>query len=130
MKKKFIGVTIIAVIVAVASWNMTQNKKVDVMLSELALSNIEALAQYESMTPEEFYEKTGCYAKPCQQTCNGKDGKTHESASKDKTCNCEICTKPLKKRLLNNYYLEYNKNFKEGVSKALKVRNYPRYNIL
>lgn len=44
MKKKIFGAVIIAAMVLTAGWNFNQSKN-EVVLSDLALSNIEALAQ-------------------------------------------------------------------------------------
>ena len=44
MGKKIIGVTAFAVIATVAGWNYQQNRQ-SVELSDLALENVEALAQ-------------------------------------------------------------------------------------
>ncbi|MDH6344306.1 hypothetical protein M2480_002791 [Parabacteroides sp. PFB2-12] len=46
MKRKFLGIVMIAVIAAAAGWNVYQNEN-KVLLSELGLANIEALARGE-----------------------------------------------------------------------------------
>lgn len=46
MKTKFFGIIIIAIIVIIATWNTVQNNRV-IAFSDLALSNIEALANNE-----------------------------------------------------------------------------------
>ncbi len=43
MKKKIIGIVMIAVIAVAAGWNMIQNKN-EITLSDLVLANVEALA--------------------------------------------------------------------------------------
>ncbi len=48
MKKALYAVAVIATI-AIAGWNYQQNKEVE--LSELALANVEALAQFEDEIP-------------------------------------------------------------------------------
>ena len=46
MKKKIFGIALIAIMALAAGWNFTQSKN-EVKLSELALANVEALAQGE-----------------------------------------------------------------------------------
>ena len=46
MKKKILGVAIIAAMALTASWNFNQSKN-EVELSDLALANVEALARGE-----------------------------------------------------------------------------------
>lgn len=43
MKKKILGITMMAAIALAAGWNFSQNEN-NVLLSDLALSNVEALA--------------------------------------------------------------------------------------
>lgn len=47
MKKKILGVTLITAMAVAASWSFNQNKN-EVELSDLALANVEALANNES----------------------------------------------------------------------------------
>ena len=47
MKKKIFGAVLIAAMAVAAGWNFNQNKN-EVELSDLALANVEALAQSES----------------------------------------------------------------------------------
>lgn len=47
MKKKIFGAALIAAMAVAAGWNFNQNKN-EVELSDLALANVEALAQSES----------------------------------------------------------------------------------
>lgn len=49
--KKIIGIALIAVAAITAGWNFSQNQK-EVELSDLALANVEALAQNESVPSE------------------------------------------------------------------------------
>jgi len=52
-------------------------------MSNLALANVEALADSESS--EEFYNYTGCYAVLCYELCiSWKTGNTYSYASKNK----------------------------------------------
>jgi hypothetical protein len=44
MKKKILGVAIVAAIALVSGWNINQSKS-DVALSDMALANVEALAE-------------------------------------------------------------------------------------
>ena len=81
MKKKVLGVIAFAAIAAVAGWNITLNENKDTF-SDLALANIEALAQGES--DEDVYNSTGCYAVWVNITCRGKDGNLHSFASESR----------------------------------------------
>lgn len=85
MKKKIIGTAFIVTLAIVAGWNFKQSKN-KVKFSELALANIEALANMESGI--EFHEKTGCYLN-CKPTaeCRDKNGNLQTAASKEK-CSC------------------------------------------
>ena len=62
--KKYIISMMAVVTVAIAGWNYQQNKEVE--LSDLAMENVEALAQGES--DEDFNEATGCYATICSKS--------------------------------------------------------------
>ena len=55
MKKKFFSVAIVAAIALGAGWNVMQSEN-EVNLSDLALSNVEALAQNEGL-PECHYDR-------------------------------------------------------------------------
>lgn len=57
MKKKILGAAIITAMAVAAGWNYQQNKQ-SVELSDLAMANVEALAQEEGWGP--IVEKT-CY---------------------------------------------------------------------
>jgi len=57
-----------------------KSMKNDVGLSDLALANVEALAQSE--TSEEFYKATGCCPSIEYVTCSGKDGRTYSYSYK------------------------------------------------
>lgn len=63
MKKTFFSVAIIAT-VAIAGWNYQQNQQ-SVELSDLALENVEALAQYEDNECPNgcltIYDPKGCW---------------------------------------------------------------------
>ena len=61
--KKLFGIIAIAAIVAAAGWNFSQNKN-DIILSELSLANIEALANPEG-------GGHGCWIECCQTNYNG-----------------------------------------------------------
>lgn len=80
MKKKFFFIFLFAAIAIAAGWNVVQNEKGTVNLSDLALDNIEALAQTE--TSDEFEQNTGCRAVLENKSCSGKDGNIHSYAEK------------------------------------------------
>ena len=52
MKKQMIKIVAVIALIATAGWNITQSEK-EGALSDLALENIDALAQGESELPEE-----------------------------------------------------------------------------
>ena len=79
--KKYIISMMAVVTVAIAGWNYQQNKEVE--LSDLAMENVEALAQCES--DEDFNEATGCYATICSKVCG-----PYIYASKT-DCSCDLC---------------------------------------
>ena len=79
--KKYIISMMAVVTVAIAGWNYQQNKEVE--LSDLAMENVEALAQGES--DEDFNEATGCYATICSKVCG-----PYIYASKS-DCSCDLC---------------------------------------
>ena len=80
MKKALDAAAVIAT-VTIAGWNYQQNKEVE--LSDLAMENVEALAQGES--DEDFNEATGCYATICSKVCG-----PYIYASKT-DCSCDLC---------------------------------------
>ena len=51
MKKRILGAALLVAIAVAAGWNYQQNKQ-DVQLSDLALENVEALAQPEKATDD------------------------------------------------------------------------------
>lgn len=55
MKKKIVGVAIIAAMAVAAGWNFNQSKN-EVELSDLALANIEALAKCERLLGHCWYD--------------------------------------------------------------------------
>lgn len=75
MKKKIFG-TMVAVAAMFAGYSAydAQNER---GLSDTVLANVEALANNESMTQEEYQEKTDCTAVLEDTKCKGKDGKTY-----------------------------------------------------
>ena len=74
MKKLFGTMVVAAAMFASYSAYDAQNER---RLSDTVLANIEALANNESMTQEEYQEKTGCTAVWEDTKCKGKDGKTY-----------------------------------------------------
>lgn len=82
MKKKILSVIFALALLATAGFGVQKSMKSDCGLSDLALANVEALAQSE--TSDEFYNATGCWACICQTSCTGKDGKTYKHASSTK----------------------------------------------
>lgn len=80
MKKRILGVIIVAVVAITAGWNFNQSEN-DVMLSDLALANVDALAsgedgetRYQSMgycSPSEMNYKcvTRQTAEKCRRHC-------------------------------------------------------------
>ncbi|RHJ93058.1 NVEALA domain-containing protein [Parabacteroides bouchesdurhonensis] len=77
MKKKLFGIAIVAMIAVAAAWNMNENKN-EVTLSDVALDNVEALAEGESSG--DFTTQTGCVAVWYLSSCYGKDGQNHSFA--------------------------------------------------
>ncbi|WP_436414977.1 NVEALA domain-containing protein [Petrimonas sp.] len=79
MSKKTILSSIFAIaLVVVAGLGINKSVNSDVYLSDLALANVEALAQTE--TGDEFYAATGCHATIENISCTGKNGKTYSYA--------------------------------------------------
>ena len=64
MKKKIVSVAIVAAVAVAAAWGFNQSKN-EVALSDVALSNVEALAGGESSG--DFTNATGCVA--CCHDC-------------------------------------------------------------
>jgi hypothetical protein len=61
MKKKIISIAFVAAMAVAAAWNFTQSKA-EVELSDLALTNVEALAYGEGTCPNGCVEGSGgCY---------------------------------------------------------------------
>lgn len=82
MRKKIFAVLVVAVGVAFAGYNMMQSQNEGKALSDLALANVEALANDES--------SKDCYATICNKNCKvGKITYTYQSSSK---CSCSLCT--------------------------------------
>lgn len=77
MKKKLISAAFVVAIALTAGYNVynSQNKEA---LSDLALDNVEALANGEgSMSAEEFYKRTSCVPVQEDVRCHGTDGNTY-----------------------------------------------------
>lgn len=68
MKKKIAGVAIIAAMAVTAGWNFNQSKN-EVVLSDLALANMEAIAQAE-IQPGVDADTKDCY----REWVGGMDG--------------------------------------------------------
>ena len=76
---KFFRYLVLIVIVAVAAWNMNVSSKTDGILSDVMLSNIEALATNEDegtargtcYTNLIKKENTNCFMVPCDTRTNG-----------------------------------------------------------
>lgn len=85
--KKIISIVLIAIVAGTASWNFNQILNTP-EFSDLALANIEALANPEMENGREFYEKTGCYLNCSPSSnCRDKNGKNQTAASSSK-CQC------------------------------------------
>lgn len=67
MKKKILGITIIATIAVISAWNISRNSHT-VSLSDLALDNIEALASGENSEKHSSYHYNSVLDK---NICNG-----------------------------------------------------------
>jgi len=76
-KKIFSGVFALALL-ATAGWGVNKSMSNDAGLSDLALANVEALA--DSETSEEFTAATNCIACHKDHNCTGKDGKNYSFA--------------------------------------------------
>lgn len=74
--KKFFGIIAIVAIAAAAGWNYQQSQK-EIELSDLALANVEALAQLEDKSPYHLF--------PCPSSsgneCRFKDSERPECHS-------------------------------------------------
>ena len=78
MKKNIRAVMMVAAIALVCGANVYKAKKTHT-LSDVALANIEALAQ-EPETGDQFTMATCCIAVWDKETCDGCDGKTYSYA--------------------------------------------------
>lgn len=79
MKKKILSTGFSLALLVAATAGIVESKKNNVVLNDLALANLEALATGE--TSDEFYQATGCWACICSTSCSGKDGRTYSHAS-------------------------------------------------
>jgi hypothetical protein len=70
MKKKILLLAAVVTVSAAAGWNFSQNRS-ETVLSDVALANVEALAEESS---EEFTDATGCIA--CWDNHNCRVGNT------------------------------------------------------
>lgn len=85
MRKKLIGIAVMAAIAVTAGWNFSQSKN-EVAMSDLALANVDALANDESGSGDPCYkggydsslpEATKC-AHPCTtERCGGATDKCY-----------------------------------------------------
>ncbi len=83
MKTKiFGGIAIVAIAVAVAFNVSVSNQKQDAA-SLLALANVEALADGETMTDEEYTKKTGCVACWDDHNCTSDDGTVYSFSHRE-----------------------------------------------
>lgn len=66
MRKKLIGIAVMAAIAVTAGWNFSQSKN-EVAMSDLALANVDALAndeeesEYDKKIWERYYREDGGY---------------------------------------------------------------------
>jgi 1,4-dihydroxy-2-naphthoyl-CoA synthase len=65
MKKKIFAIIAVVAIAAIAGWNISQSKSDNVLLSDVALTNVEALAD-ETSTSAECHGLLGW----CSLSCN------------------------------------------------------------
>lgn len=77
-KKRILSGIFAIAFMTVAGLGVNMSVNHDTTLSDIALTNVEALAQSE--TSEEFYAATGCHATIENVSCTGKDGKTYSYA--------------------------------------------------
>lgn len=75
--KKIIKMTFVAAFAAIAGYGIYANQKGNAM-SDLALANVEALAEGESS--EDFTQHTGCIAVWDNVNCRGDDGRLYSYA--------------------------------------------------
>ncbi len=79
MKKNILKVTLVAAFALIAGYNVYTSQKSDVEMSDLALANVEALADGRE-TSDEFTKSTCCVAVWEDVSCEGCDGHTHSHA--------------------------------------------------
>ncbi|MDR0749065.1 MAG: NVEALA domain-containing protein [Tannerellaceae bacterium] len=60
MKSRLTSIVFVAAIAIAAAWNFTQSSKAEVELSDLALTNVEALASGEGTSPCKGYGSVLC----------------------------------------------------------------------
>ena len=77
MKKRILKIVFASAFALVAGYSVYASQQ-KVEMSDLALANVEALANRE--TGEEFTNATGCVACICDYKCTGKDGKIYKNA--------------------------------------------------
>lgn len=75
MKKRILKIVFASAFALVAGYSVYASQQ-KVEMSDLALANVEALANRE--TGEEFTNATGCVACICDYKCTGKDGKIYK----------------------------------------------------
>lgn len=75
MRSKLFGTMIVAA--AMLAGYSAYDAQKEYGLSDTVLANVEALADNEAMTSEEYREKYGCDAVIYEATCIAKDGKKH-----------------------------------------------------
>jgi hypothetical protein len=71
MKKKFFAAFVVAVVAAIAGYNMSQGQD-DVQLTDVQMENVEALANVPTMCPN------GCHSNGPGCSCNGFHAKWRE----------------------------------------------------
>jgi hypothetical protein len=79
MKKKVLISIFVVAIAAVAGWNVSQGMS-DSTLSDMVLANVEALADDESMTTEQF-ANIGCECAD-SGSCAANNGNTYSYAKR------------------------------------------------
>jgi len=83
MKTKIFGFIAIVAIAAAVALNVTLSNQKQDAASMLALANVEALADGETMTDDEFTDQTDCVACWDDHNCTGKDGKTYSFSHRE-----------------------------------------------
>ena len=78
MRKVLLSSIFAVALIATAGYGVNKSMKSDANLSDLALANVEALADGE--TSEEFTERTDCIACMRNHSCRRKDGQTYSWA--------------------------------------------------